>query len=278
LMRAARLRIATPDPLARRLMWVQTQYNFPMLLLASVALHRHATEVGAAQLLFSSRDCYLWHGLYCALFPDAAGAEYFYTSRRTRVDPSAAYRAYARERLGPSSILIDICGTGWSSARLMQTLDLPCRALYFLHRIPPIALYEQQHPTPDLCRVDALLGPERKGLENNRLEMCNYAQHGTVVGMQAAAGVAVPVFDMDDRSGVQLALVAQQVDCFHSMVSDARSTMRGAGLWLMDADISEVLATLYKALCKENCLPVAFGASHHREDLQAFDAMRLPPP
>jgi hypothetical protein len=278
LIRAARLRIATPDPLARRLLWVQTQYNFPMLLLASMALHRHAAAIGATKLLFSARDCYLWHALYRALFPDAAGAEYFYTSRRTRVDPSPAYRAYCRSRLGPESLLVDVCGSGWSSARLMETLGLRGRALYFLHRIAPIAQYEQQHPTPDICRVDALLGPERTGLENNRLEMCNYAPHGTVTGMQLAAGVAVPVFDMEDRSATQLALVAQQVACFRAMVADARATLPGDSIWLGSQDIGKVVTALYELLCLEVCLPTAFAMSHHREDMQALGAMRFPQP
>jgi hypothetical protein len=128
LIRAARPRIVTSDPLARRLRWVQTQYNFPILWLACIALHRHAAATVATRLLFSSRDCHLWHALYCALFPDAT-TEYFFTSRRVRVDPSPAYRDYARRLLSSGSILIDICGTGWSSARLMQTLDLIARCI-----------------------------------------------------------------------------------------------------------------------------------------------------
>jgi hypothetical protein len=278
LIRAARLRIATPDPLARRLLWVQMQYNFPILLLASMALHRHVTAAGATRLLFSARDCHLWHGLYRALFPDAVRTEYFYTSRRTRVDPSPAYRAYCRSRLGPESLLVDVCGSGWSSARLMETLGLHGRALYFLHRIAPIALYEQCHPTPDICSVDALLGPDQTGLKNNRLEMCNYAPHGTVVGMQMAAGVAVPVFDMEDRSVTQLTLVEQQTGCFRAMVADARATLPGDSVWFDTADIAKVVVALYELLCLEDCLPAAFAMSHHREDLQALGAMRFPEP
>lgn len=277
LIRAARLRIVTPDPLARRLLWVQTQYNFPILLLASVALHRHAAATGATRLLFSSRDCYLWRSLYSALFPDGARPEYFYTSRRIRVEPSPAYRDYSRSLLSPDSVLIDICGTGWSSARLMQTLDLPDRALYFLHRLAPIALYEERHPTPDICRVDAILGPERAGLNHPLLEMCNYAPHGSVVGMQVAAGVAVPVFDFDDRSAAQVALVARQVDCFRAMVMDARDTLAGDSVPLKNAEIAEAVAGLYAVLGQEVCLQTAFAESHHREDLRTLGAMFLPP-
>ena len=160
----------------------------------------------------------------------------------------------------------------------METLELHGQALYFLHRIAPIALYEQRHPTPDICRVDALLGPDQTNLKNNRLEMCNYAPHGTVTGMQMAAGVAVPVFDMEDRSVTQLALVAQQVACFRAMVADARATLPGDSIWFDTADIAKVVVAMYQLLCLEDCLSVAFAMSHHREDLQALGAMRLPEP
>jgi FkbM family methyltransferase len=276
LVRAARLRIVTPDPLARRLLWVQTQYNFPILLLASVALHRHATATGATRLLFSSRDCFLWRSLYSALFPDGITTEYFYTSRRIRVEPSPAYRDYARSLLGPASILIDLCGTGWSSALLLRSLGLPDRALYFLHRLAPIQRYEEQHITPNICRVDTILGPERGGLDHPLLEMCNYAPHGSVVGMHFAAGVAVPVFDFDDRSAVQLALVGSQVDCFRAMVLDARDTLAGDSVPLKNADIAELIAALYAILCQETCLRTAFGESHYREDIRTLVEMRLP--
>jgi hypothetical protein len=226
LIRAARLRIAREDPLARRLLLVQTQFNFPILALASVALHRHAVAARATRVLFSSRDCHLWHELYGALFPESVETEYFYTSRRIRVEPSAAYRAYARGRLIEGSILVDLCGSGWSSARLMETLDLKARALYFLHRIAPVPLYEQHYRTPDVCCVDALLTPDREGLDHIRLEMSNYALYGSAVGMRVAAGVAVPVFDTDKRPAMERALIAQQVECFRAMVKDARQFAR----------------------------------------------------
>jgi hypothetical protein len=228
--------------------------------------------------LFSSRDCFLWHELYRALFPDATGTEYFYTSRRVRVDPSPGYRAYARDRLSPDSLLIDICGTGWSSAMLMEALDLPGRALFFLHRIPPIAVYEQRRPTPGICRVHELIGPDREALQNGRLEICNYAPHGTVVGVRMTEGVPVPAFDVEDRSAAQLTLVDQQIDCFRTMTRDACANLPRGCIWLTNREITDVVGALYALLCLETCIPNAFAMSHNREDLQALSAMRFPPP
>ena len=277
LIRAARLRIATTDPLARQLLMVQTQFNFPILMLTSIALHRHAKSIGATRLLFSSRDCHLWHMLYSALFPNDLETEYLYTSRRLRVQSTAPYRIYARSRLGDNSILIDLCGSGWSSARLMETLEMPARALYFLHQLPPIPLYEQQHRTSDICRVDALLGPEVQGLDHIRLEMCNYALHGSAVGMRDILGVAVPVFDGDCRSAEERRLIAQQVDCLRAMIADAGARLPDSSVTLSSMDIAEVVKRLYALLSRETCLHTAFSLSHHREDLFTLDALRLLP-
>jgi hypothetical protein len=276
-IRAARLRISVSDPLARRLMLVQTQYNFPMLLLASVLLRRHAVATGATRLLFASRDCQLWHSLYTAVFPNEPESEYFYTSRRARVRPTAAYRAYALDRIDPHTILVDICGTGWSSALMMQALGLTGQALYFLHRIPPIALYENQNATPAICRVDAVVGPERQGLEHVRLEMCNYAPHGSATGMREIAGIAVPVFDDDDRSPAEHTLIAAQRECFATMVADAQAALLGDWIGLSNADIAEIVARLYALLCQETCLQTAFGTSHLREDMRTLGALDLLP-
>jgi hypothetical protein len=143
--------------------------------------------------------------------------------------------------------------------------------------LPPVALYEAQHPTPDICRVDAIVGPERQGLNHPLLEMCNYALHGSVVGMRAAAGIVVPVFDFDERSAAQLALVAQQVNCFRAMAAEARDTLAGDTVPLNDKDIAEVVSGLYASLCQETCLHTAFGESHYWEDMRTLGELRLIP-
>jgi hypothetical protein len=107
--------------------------------------------------------------------------------------------------------------------------------------------------------------------------MCNYALHGSVVGMQVAEGVAVPVFEFDDRSAAQVALAAQQVECFRAMAAEARATLAGDTVPLNDADIAEVISGLYALLCQETCLNTAFGESHYREDMRTLGELRMTP-
>jgi FkbM family methyltransferase len=275
LIRAARLRIDSPDPIARRLMLVQTQLNFPMLVLGAAALRRHATEIGADRLLFASRDCHLWHELYDALYPEKIPTSYFYTSRRLRVQPSIAYRTYARQHLTERSILVDLCGTGWSSSCMMETLGLSGRNLYFLHRLKPINLYELRRPTPDICNIAALLGPEKEGLRHVCLEMCNYALHGSAIGMHDVASVAVPVLDVDTRSPPERRLIEQQIACFRGMVQDARQRLVGSSVNGPVSVLADVVARLYSVLSQETCMHIAFGMSHQQEDLQTRGALGL---
>ena len=274
LVRAARLRIATQDPIARRLLLAQTQYNFPLLALASVLLHR---QTAGRALRFASRDCNLWCDLHRALFP-RADATYFYTSRRARVRPSPAYRAYARAQLADNAVLIDLVGSGWMSVLLMQSLGLTENGgLFFLHRIALIGLYEQQQKTPDICRVAAILGPERTELDHIRLEMANYAEHGAALDVGRLAGADLPFFDRDDRSQHERALIAAQGACFAAMVADAKDRGLADEIGLDDAQLADVIGRLYALLGQETAFETAFAASHHQEDLRTLAALSLIP-
>jgi hypothetical protein len=161
-LREARLRSTAPDPLARRLQLIQIQINAPLLLLASIAVHRLACRLGAERILFASRDCNLWLSLFTAMAPafsEPVEAEYFYTSRRARIDPSYAYLGYAAERLGESGLLVDLCGTGWSGSLLLHALGLRERHAFVIHHLAPVALYENRQSTPNTCTIHALVSP-----------------------------------------------------------------------------------------------------------------------
>ncbi len=277
IMRAARLRISAPNPVLRKLLLVQTQFNFPLLFLGSIALHRYALSKNAQRLLFASRDCHLWHGLFKTLYPEQMQTEYFYTSRRARIQGSQGYRDYAAERLCKGALLIDLCGSGWSSARLLQSLGLEGRGLYFLHRIPAVPLYERQHPTPDNCEMGATIGATRQGLDHVRLEMSNYALHGSVIDIRQIAGTPVPVFDIDERLEAERNMVAAQVTCFRSMASEIPGRISTDTIRFQDADLIEIAARLYSLLSQDQSLTAAYAVSHHREDLRTLSALKLLP-
>src|SRR5208282_1588553 len=84
-MREARLR--TYNAKFRALELIQTQLNFPILVLAAICLHQIAEEKKAKILLMTARDCCLWTQLQkhiCERLGGHYDCEYFPSSRVTR--------------------------------------------------------------------------------------------------------------------------------------------------------------------------------------------------
>jgi hypothetical protein len=277
-LREARLRCCVADPVARRLQLIQTQINAPMLIFASIALHRLACRLGAGRVLFASRDCNLWQTMFAALagsFAQPVEAMYFYTSRRARVDPTDAYLRYAAEQLGETGLLVDVCGTGWSAALLLQALGLRDRHSFLIHRLAPIPLYENRESTPQTCTVHALVPPSRPEVDHIRLEMANYAEHGSIVGMRQIAGGWLPVLETDGRHAAELAMVAAQREAFAQVTTIVARTMLPSATVLDDTALADMVAAFYGLLSREAVLSDIFGASHHGEDMHTLRALAL---
>src|SRR5208282_2103232 len=102
-------------------------------------------------VLFSGRDCYLWHELTATLGPllgDIPACAYFHTSRLARVHPSADYLGYFAALRGDApAVVVDLCGTGWSLNRLIERAPGVATDIFLLHHLhaPELrAYYEQQ--------------------------------------------------------------------------------------------------------------------------------------
>ena len=281
-LREARLRTWTPDPLARHLQLIQIQLNAPILLLASVLLHRLAGRLGSTSLLFASRDCNLWLTLFRAMASNLGGeplaTEYFHTSRKARIDAAPAYCAYAAERLGEDALLVDLCGSGWSASLLLRSLALRDRHCFFVHRLAAVPLYERHAATPDTCHLHAAVAPAQAGLDHVRLEMANYADHGSVVGMRRIGDAMLPVLAADRRSEAELRLVAAQHVAFAAVAGIVRHAPLPAVMALDDATIAAMIAEFYKLLSRESALGGAFGQSHYDEDVRTLQLLDLLPP
>jgi hypothetical protein len=111
---------------------------------------------GIKRVLFSSRDGELWMKVF-RKFTSQVGLsceiEYFCSSRLARRFASLDYIAYARDRLSDESLLIDLCGTGWSIAHLFKTLGLQKRPVFMLLQLPKFPSLEKGEPAPDTCEL-----------------------------------------------------------------------------------------------------------------------------
>jgi len=255
---------------AHSLQVLQASLNFPILTLASIALARLAKREGLESLLFCSRDCNLWLPLFRSMAQSLGfegQANYFYTSRLTRTKPSADYLAYARENVKPGVAVVDICGTGWSLAHLFQNLGLDGQHLVFLHKLPPVDLYEKAAPTPPTSISHALLGSTDERCDHVVLEMSNYAEHGMTLDVRRIGESFVPVFAQDQRPAAIFDMIEAQQRCFRHAVAIMEKHSLKETLSIDDASLNVLCTALYQSLSNQEILKIAYAAAHHAEDI-----------
>ena len=222
LCREVRLTTPSQDHVTRELMDIQTSLNFSMLLMASIPLAQFVQQCGIEQVLFSSRDSELWMKLLRRLAPKIGlrcEIEYFYTCRLARRFPSPDYLAYARDRLSAKTLLVDLCGTGWSVAHLFQNLGFEKLPAFMLLHMPKFGLYEKSAPTPNTCEFYSAIKPEdRGGLHSAFIELANAAPYASIVDVKRIESAVVPVLDIDSRHPAQIELVRTQVRVFDALI------------------------------------------------------------
>lgn len=210
LCREMRLWYPTKDPLSINL---HTSVNFPMLYFASVQLARFVEENKIKRVMFSSRDAAIWclvFHAYRKLIGLDCEIEYFYTSRLCRRNPSESYKQYARKLQG-KSLLVDFCGTGWSGAHLLKTLELDTPQ-FLMFKLPKSLRYERVAPSPpsEIFSICSHNIPS-----NFILEIVNSASHGTVVDVKHGE----PVLGHDNRSKEALDYIDHMNRVYFSIVN-----------------------------------------------------------
>ena len=268
LSREARLATWHPDPAIRMLQIVQTSINFPLLLLASVHLARTAERAGRKTLLFCSRDCNLWHPLFDRVarrIGFEGKSQYFMTSRMARITASSGYKAYTRKSLSNDGMIIDLCGTGWSTANLIEKVGLTLCHTYFIDHRAPLAAYESKAKTPDTCITHKLLKTDH-GLNNAVLECASYAEHPMCVNMIDIDGTMLPVFAPDSRTARELEIVATQRQAFFVAMRTMEHYKLEDVLSLDDPSIEMICLALYGYLNKQSGAFDVFAQSFHAEN------------
>ncbi len=171
-MREARLR--TWHPRCRNLQLIQIEYNFPILVHASLALHELAVKLGVKHLLMSARDCFLWQDLMRDIRERLGGTyeiEYFPGSRVVRNNPSPRYMHELNKRLAEGAIIVDVGGTGKSIARLVKRSEFPNTPGFLITRYPWSNL--DGYPAIDTSNVHSLAE-----VNDDVHERANSADHG----------------------------------------------------------------------------------------------------
>ena len=200
LIREARLWTWPANEMEWRLQRLLIEANFPLLFGATLALVHISDQRGWRRILFSGRDCFLWTELYCAHAPLLGAAPFatdFHSSRLARAHPSPDNVSYIASLCdGEPSVVVDICGTGWSPNRLVEYLPDPAPTIFLVHHLEiPLRDYYELH-TPVAAPIEPLccLWCGIINNENETLEELNRAPYPLLEDMAAAGTGFRPMF------------------------------------------------------------------------------------
>jgi hypothetical protein len=251
--REARLASWHEDPTLRALQSIQTSLNLPILLLASVTVARRAVALGKTSIAFCSRDCNLWLPLFNivqAKMGLSLKTSYFLTSRIARKQGSDTYLDYARDLIGPDTLVVDLCGTGWSMANLVERLGLGSCDLFLIDHCPPLDAFERTKPTPPTCTIHPLFDKRPNG-NNIVLELANMADHGMVVDMRQMGSTRVPAFAPNPLSSEEVEAVNEQRACFLASLDLIENHNLQDVLDLDDPSIAFLCSSLYEFMSRQ---------------------------
>lgn len=158
--REARLR--TYNPKYRGIEMLQVNYNFPVLVMASVMLNR---KFPTGTILMSSRDCFMWQKLMQQMYGRGV---YWITSRILRGPMfDENYRRYTEQYPNPS--IVDIAGEGGSLVALQRNLgyDIPCVLLFKPTTSPYPQIDALVHDRPIIRFEQGNFAPEFKAVKMN---------------------------------------------------------------------------------------------------------------
>jgi hypothetical protein len=197
----------------RERLLLQINCNMPILLLGCVHIYLTGLENGIHNFLLCSRDCKAMEWVFryflesCKL---GVKSQYFLTSRIARISPSASYIRYLNSLCPPGTMIVDLCGTGWSLSQLLDKAENP-PWVYLLHHMrnsKVSAQYNEIRAFRDLEKLFSLL--TETTLDNGLLELSNYSDSAMFTGMHEIeeCGTFIPAFEKPDFSPTVLDILS----------------------------------------------------------------------
>lgn len=186
LIRELRLSQHDEDLQVRNWRHMQCQFNIPLLVLSSIHILSECERLQRKTVQFSSRDCYFLKRVFDSLnreAPEIASA-YFYTSRIARLSRSEDYTRYVRTCVTGESLIVDLCGTGWSLGAMLENAGVTA-PFHLVHDISGGALTSHySHIRKVHLPHDRSFLLKDAGLNNSVFEQFNYVDHGSIIDVK----------------------------------------------------------------------------------------------
>lgn len=250
---------------------LQINNNIPLLVLTSVVLKLLSKKVKLSNILFSSRDCYYFSNIFRFLGERAGWdlpSEYFYTSRMSRTSDSASYLRYFQSIANENSLVVDLCGTGWSLGQLYRRAGFLPRT-FLLHELKNkpdlMARYDEMRRSEEIPTIAFIADAS---LNNGILEMANYVDCGMTLDVRTVEGcdAAIPVFEHPNYPA-SVSNVIREIEAAHAGFLDVLGRVDTPALV---AEIEQNLSRIEPvALALYSDLTQNFGCMH---DIAAYHA------
>jgi hypothetical protein len=253
-MRHCRVMSQHAVPLLRRAQLAQIELNLPLLFLAAVHLRQLAKASNWERVLFSGRDCYLWASLYermAEVVPEFPPGAYFHTSRVARANASPDYIEYFNSLRGVgTSVVVDLCGTGWSLSRLFEQAGGPRTEIFLVHRIDvPTLVSEYEHYAGKVSievPIASMLYRPADRQDNDVFEELNRAPYRLLQDVVAVKGEFLPVFVGSDYHGIAADVFAAHQESFISACGELRGAIPKAQLReMLEKPVADLFQILY---------------------------------
>ncbi len=280
--RVLRLGIGNGDPVGTGLQHAQAAFNVPLLILASLYLYQQLESRPADTVLFSSRDCNGWRKIFEALgkIGIAAGrpapkTHYFFSSRIARTAGTESYLAYTRALAATTTLIVDLCGTGLSLAKLVAAADIDARSFFLLKIVNPLIVdnARQCHAGDVEIRTEAILNSDEDTASPSweTWEMLNYASHGMALDVRELDGIFFPVSADIEFSGQQAswieameAIVDAAVDCLQDPLIATQILAADAGA--AQETLVQTIAVLWQEGARSVFPRLAFETTHRADN------------
>ena len=227
---------------------LQCQVNFPILVAFSILIVEYCKRNDVKRVLFSSRDgrnlLELTRCILQKLEINEIQTHYWFSSRLARNSGDENYIEYCRETFCAKCLVVDLCGTGISLAKLNSFLkpDQNARYIVCLH-LDSIDISNQARRLHGIIHDSAhieYLMKVSSSINNQILEFLNLICEGMTVGVAKIHDTWIPIRHRAEYDGSTLELVKAQ----QAYLKD-----------LFDHIDTELLAEAYKEV-------IAFGTAH----------------
>lgn len=255
----------------RRKMWCeQIGLNLPMIVLASVDLHRVYVKNKCRVILFATRDCTHWYKVFSAMYPDVK-CHYFCCSRNmfnsAREKANPHFQRYVRDLTcggdTGNTLFVDIHGTGERMVKYFKERWDEVPHCYLLTAGPsrPKKLPEDSYEHYKQGRLTSL----HMNVSGSPIEMLNYDTVGSVNDYDSDGPVRADIEYEQKRVQPYHDCVAAFLGIFEREQKLRAAAGKSLHFDVSSEDVSEIVAEILDKLReRENKPTIARWTEHQR--------------